>query len=347
MFNIINKLKLVNSSLNISNQPVYIFENETVHIPYPCEKSYECSLYSLVLAPGVYHIKLCAGNGGVLASYFVEGYKAPDYPYAGGCSSGNIVFHEMTPIYLYIGGKGAYGERENQNERQHGGYNGGARGNKVDSCSGGGGATDIRVEKSDVFHRILVAGGGGGGDDLYEIDNNDGKGGPGGGLVAGGWESNEQNRIPIANQMTGFSFGRGEAPLTAGSAHKDGIPPHKTLQLDEKYDIGGGGGGWFGGFTSQRWNEGAGGGSSFALTKSAQVPTEQICEHTDLYEEIKCDYYAYIDDRRYHFTDVTLDRGVWYGDGFIDITILFINRCSQKIRNFFLIKVLSLLILFV
>ena len=355
MYDIINRLKFVNSSFDIVNKPEYIHENEkSVHIPYPCEKSYECSPYSLVLAPGAYHIKLCAGNGGVQASDFVEGYKAPDYPYAGGCSSGNIVFHEIAQIYLYIGGKGAQGGRENPNERQHVGYNGGARGNMNDGSSGGGGATDIRIEENDVFHRILVAGGGGGGDDFdtnknQNNINNDGKGGPGGGLEAGGWESNEQTKIPIANQLTGFSFGTGEEPLKIGSAHEDGIPPHETIHETEYYDIGGGGGGWFGGFTSQRWYEGAGGGSSFALTKTSEIPKEKVCEHTDLYEKIRCDYYAYIYDRKYQFTDVTHDRGVWYGDGFIDITVLFLDLCSQKGRFYFsfsliYITILSLLI---
>ena len=151
-----------------------------------------------------------------------------------------------------------------------------------------------------------------------------------GGLEAGGWEYKEQSKIPLATQLTGFSFGTGEAPLSTGSAHKDGIPPHETTQLNELHDIGGGGGGWFGGFTSQRWYEGAGGGSSFALTKTSQIPYEKVCERTDLYEEIRCDYYAFIDNRKYQFTDVSLDRGVWYGDGFIDITILFLDQCSQK-----------------
>ena len=351
MFDIINRLKLVNSSFNIVNRPVNINENEnSVHIPYPCEKSYECSPYSLVLAPGAYHFKICGGNGGIKSSDFVGGYKAPDYPYAGGCSSGNIVFHDITTTYLYIGGKGAYGERENQNERQHGGYNGGARGNLRDECSGGGGATDIRVEENDVFHRILVAGGGGGGDDFEETKNqnntnNDGKGGPGGGLEAGGWESKGQIQIPIASQLSGFSFGTGEAPQINGSAHEDGIPPLVTIQINERYDIGGGGGGWFGGFTSQRYYEGAGGGSSFALTKTSQIPTEQVCEHNDLYEVIQCDYYAFISDRRYQFTDVTLDRGVWYGDGFIDITVLYLDQCSQERRISFSFSLLYITIL--
>ena len=355
MNGLINQLKLVNDSFTIVNKPKILeSDKDTIHIPYPCEKSYDCSPYLITLNPGIYYFKICAGNGGIKDIDLVVGYKDPDHPYAGGCSSGNLALKEKTNIYIKIGGKGSYGPRENISDRQYGGYNGGGRGNKQNNCGGGGGATDIRAEVNDVFHRILVAGGGGGGDDFQEELNhnnlnNDGRGGPGGGLEACGWISNSDIKIPLASQLKGFSFGTGEAPLTTGSLHEDGIPEHPTEKLLDTHDIGGGGGGWFGGFTSQRWNEGAGGGSSFALMKTNEIPHNEICEHTDLYEEIACDHYAYYQDRKYIFTDVSLERGAWYGDGFVDMSIIYLKQCTHKTclsisRSLILNFILSILI---
>ena len=326
--------RLVDNSFNIIH-PIEVVENETntIRIPYPCKSSDSCSPYSFTLEPGAYWFKLCGGNGGLDDKYLQKGYKTSDFPYAGGCSEGYLLLNHTTKFFLAIGGKGSYGKEIQNNERQKGGYNGGAHGSIQKECGGGGGATDLRAEVNDVFHRILVAGGGGGGDDLNDPEginnlNNDGIGGPGGGLIGGGW--NTTDLIPLANQTFGFAFGTGEAPLDNGSKHPYGI----KKSIYKTNDVPGGGGGWFGGFCPFHWNLGAGGGSSFALTSNCEIPQTEVCEMTDQYEEIKCQHYAYYIDRKYQFLDVKLERGVWYGDGFAEIKALFVNKCSFDRKSY-------------
>lgn len=71
----------------------------------------------------------------------------------GGYTSGNLSVTPGQTLYIYVGGAGITGT---------GGYNGGANGG-TQNAGGGGGASDVRVNSSNVADRILVAGGGGGG----------------------------------------------------------------------------------------------------------------------------------------------------------------------------------------
>ena len=72
-------------------------------------------------------------------------------------------------------------------------------------ASGGGGATDLRIKKNDLFHRIIVSGGGGGSDNYYSQtpvkSTDDGTGGAGGGKTAQGyWVSGVyQKSLPHKN----------------------------------------------------------------------------------------------------------------------------------------------------
>ena len=77
------------------------------------------------------------------------------------------------------------------------------------------------------------------------------------------------------NSTFGFSFFQGE-----------------SASIDDMYESPGAGGGFFGGFASHYYNGGGSGGSSFALSKSIEIPSEElIIKHLNGTEERG--YYAF------------------------------------------------------
>jgi hypothetical protein len=223
---------------------------------------------------------------------------------SGAYISGVLTLKEKTRIYARIGGSGEYVK----NTTPKGGFNGGARGGSYSSgCSSGGGATDIRIAVDDYFHRIIVSGGGGGTDSAYYESSfsNDGAGGAGGYPEAQGyWVDGNYYDGKVANQTYGFSFGQGQA----------------TTLIN--YDACGAGGGWFGGFASNNYNGGCGGGSSFILTKNATVPTFPVTEKAENGTIIKTSEYAFSSKTDYLFENVEYANGIWSGDGKIRIILL-------------------------
>ena len=317
-----SQVKTINNSFSL--------DNYTIHFPYPCQNSDDCTPYKVRLNPGAYHFALCGGNGGVPSSYQKTERKSHDFPYAAGCSSGSILINRITTLYVTVGGHGTHG-LNNQN-RVAGGYNGGGKSGTSNDCSGGGGATDIRAEEDDVFHRIIVAGGGGGGDDCSNIETNDGRGGSGGGLFAQGYfVNNVLSTYPIANQTFGFSFGHGEDFKAGKSNHPQGSSITTSVI---GHDSGGAGGGWFGGFASMSYNGGGSGGSSFALTENAVIPPGDITEYDGSYSPLKTAKYAFAKNRKYLFRSVKHERGVWFGNGYAEITFLGINKCSVNVKKY-------------
>ena len=339
MFDVSKKIQLVNNTYTIAHQIQSKITrlSQSIHIPYPCDDPSECSPYTVNLPPATYRFTLCGGNGGVTSEYQNEERKEPDYPYAAGCSKGILTLYSTTKFFFTIGGHGTY---QKGDQRAPGGFNGGGRGNIRAIAGTGGGATDIRAEENDVFHRILVAGGGGGGDNINSDPlTNDGRGSPGGGLVTQGWViNNEISTFPAANQTFGFSFGVGEAPQLNGSLHPNG----SKNQIALANDISSGAGGWFGGFSSHHINGGSTGGSSFALTKDAIIPQGNVCYRDDMYQNEDCRPYSFAQDKKYLFTDVVHERGVWFGNGFLDIDI-FLMICPT-FHSIIRLKVFSLLI---
>ena len=304
-----------NVTYEASNFPRY-------RIEYPCQSTSSCTYYTTTLRPGSYFMRICGANGGVCSSCQVTEAKEKDFPYAGGCTSGYIALRTSTKFYIHLGGHGT--ENSLALKIAKGGYNGGGDTNEDDDHFGtsGGGASDIRAEVNDVFHRVIVAGGGGGGDDMLStsITGNDGKGGSGGGLVAQSWYTSTSTleKSYFANQTYGFTFGNGESANNVKSNH-----PNGSLYTQYSNDLGGAGGGWFGGFASQYSAYGAGGGSSFILTKSAVIPSGQIEYRSNDYLTLKDKQeYAFAKNRKYSFVHPTLERGVWFGNGFAEITVL-------------------------
>ena len=324
--------------------------NNKYFIDFPCPSSDNCTGYEVILPKGRYSIELYGASGsstnGVssyrysdntfIDSNTVEYYHGNAQPCklnscagAGGYTSGFITLPKETKIFIQLGGKGGIGTNpsctdniscEDDIYRPPPGYNGGGRGLSYTSeFFSGGGASDIRAEKNDLFHRILVAGGGGGPDNARGNEtggDDDGSGGAGGGLVAQGFfiagvlvETN------IATKLTGFSFGQGEAALYGESRH-----PNGSKRNYGHSDRAGAGGGWFGGFSSQHGNGGGGGGSSFALTMDAVFPTEKIKLHNDHYDVInEGEYYAF-QNHEYVIDHPVFERGIWDGNGRAVIT---------------------------
>jgi hypothetical protein len=78
---------------------------------------------------------------------------------------------------------------------------------------------------------------------------------------------------------------------------------------------------WFGGFASHYYNRGGQGGSSFALTKDSILPEGKIKTYSGSYVLQNEEYYAFL-NRKYQFSHVIHERGVWYGNGFAEISYL-------------------------
>lgn len=88
---------------------------------------------------GTYKLQVWGAQGGY-RSNTVYGGK-------GGYATGNITLEEGETVYIYVGGAG-----------RSGGYNGGG---SRSGYYGGGGATDIRIQGTSLYNRVIVAGGGG------------------------------------------------------------------------------------------------------------------------------------------------------------------------------------------
>ena len=341
------------SLVNESKGSPKILQNESKYtLLYPCEYSYDCTPYKARLKAGSYFVELYGASGGsdhktssfrnadnsFISQEIVDFYGGNVEPTShnslggsGGYTSGILIVPKEADFYFRIGGEG----EKKIGENPHGGYNGGGRGTSYSAFTfGGGGATDIRAEKDDLFHRVIVSGAGGGSDNYYQYDKfgktDDGSGGSGGKLIAQGFFiDGELNSDYVATQFSGFSFGQGEAALNEASHH----PLGSKLNLGYS-DRAGAGGGWFGGFASQHGNGGAGGGSSFALTRNAKIPRGRIPVYDDLYNKIDENYYAF-KNRKYLVTNAVFEAGIWYGNGKITITQIslanevFIKQCTR------------------
>ena len=175
-------------------EPNITYKTNAIILHYPkCPNNHDCSHYEFSLPPGRYYIECYGGSGGRYrggATTFLDPYtnscipqsiveqyggntvcSTDNSPGAGGYIGGLLTLNKRTKLFAYIGGSGVY------TSPSYGGFNGGGNANLTKTSSSGGGATDLRVEENDVFHRIIVAGGGGGSDDSIQ---NDGIGGAGG-----------------------------------------------------------------------------------------------------------------------------------------------------------------------
>ena len=201
---------------------------------------------------GTYKIEVWGASGG----YGYDSTRSTGGGGYGGYSTGHINLDYDQNLYIAIGGAG---ESNCQNITCAGGYNGGSEsyrwvgGNNL-WTGGGGGAThvafsnkgELKNYSSNKTDIIIVAGGGGGADFFHWTTNStyaDGvsSGGSGGGFKGVNGKQTTDSKPNIAGtQESGYNFG------TAGT----------TYSADS---IGGSGGGWYGGTSSEQHVPGAGG----------------------------------------------------------------------------------------
>lgn len=204
---------------------------------------------AISLPKGKYIIECWGAQGGSYNTY---------YGGAGGYSIGTLTLtKDSTDLYIYVGGQPA---STTATGATPGGFNGGGQG-----CSrnyngtysygqGGGGATDVRIDKDDLYARIIVAGGGGGSSSENALTTKYG-GGTSGGSPTSGYGATQ------TTAGTNGAFGQGGNATTSGTNYK--------------YGSGGGGGGWYGGGAcSDRTDDDStyrtrnGGGSGYVYTSS-------------------------------------------------------------------------------
>ena len=218
---------------------------------YPCSSSTDCYPFNVSLENGLYSFEVWGASGGGPN----DELSAP-----GGYSYGEIHVPSKTTIFIFLGGKGVTSTIDGLTESA---FNGGGKGSKDPRHqydSSGGGASDIRVNEPDLFHRVIVAGGGGGsGHDFF-----DSQGGYGGG------ENGIQGSEGCYTKTYCVSGGKGgeqkgdDERFGLGEDHQGGDA-----------NAAGGGGGWFGGFAGEYYGAGGGGGSGFVYREEnelVQVP---------------------------------------------------------------------------
>ncbi|EAY09125.1 hypothetical protein TVAG_230850 [Trichomonas vaginalis G3] len=194
----------------------------------------------------------------------------------------------------------------------------------------GGGQTAVKFLQNDLWHRVIVSGGGGGSDNVDVgafMSGDDGSGGAGGGLVAQiYWVDGQYITTKPANSTFGFTFGSGESAQATKSKNENGVQTALG-----GYDKSGAGSGWFGGFASHHGNGGSGGGSSWALSMDAEIPTDFIPAKGPFFDQPDSKKYFFSLNDGFIFTDVKSFPGIREGNGRLVITVLqFVEKPSLR-----------------
>lgn len=224
----------------------------------------------------------------------------------GGSSYGIINISTPTTFYAVVGGDGEDSVEEYIVSK--GGFNGGGDGGLSSSYNGhiyfsgagGGGSSDIRVVEpkesvgdNSIYYRIMVAGGGGGGHHATTSGTYMNFTGFGGG-VNGGYpfasESTPNNRR-YPSQIDGYEFWHG-----MNGNYND----NTTIGLNAMDGAGGGGGGWYGGYSPETSTSidfssaNGGGGSGYILTETSHKPDN---------------YMKDFDIEKFYFKDIFMNSG--------------------------------------
>ncbi|HPF83532.1 MAG TPA: glycine rich domain-containing protein, partial [Bacilli bacterium] len=203
---------------------------------------------------GKYKIELWGASGGGTSAMSGRG----------GYTVGEFDLQLEQQLNIYVGGQGTTAEL---GLSAPGGYNGGgATGfSKQYLSSSGGGATDIRIDGSELVNRILVAGGGGGGgskNDSVATCN----GGAGGGTAGTIGTCSAPSYIGGAGTQSAGGAGGTYTTNTSINATAGTLGIGGTGSTYEtstsKSAGGGGGGGYYGGGGGSRYG-GGGGGSGY------------------------------------------------------------------------------------
>lgn len=248
----------VNNVFYVSSGPDDFIANKKISIS-KTEFDYTGSVQKTVLQAGQYKLECWGAMGGYRSS--------ADYAGKGGYSVGTIELSKETEVFVYVGGQGNTGEMISTDSIYSGGFNGG--GYRY-GYHGGGGASDIRIGKDDLYARVIVAGGGG-------SDGASNKYGMYGGGTSGGAATESYGSYGYGGTQTGFTTSTTALtiqPTTNDSSNYPGGFGFGGFGIHRSSGYGGaGGGGWYGGCGSYPDNSGdddrgGGGGSGYIYTSS-------------------------------------------------------------------------------
>ena len=268
--------------------------------------------YPAYLFPGKYLFELWGAQGGCMDG--CAGAK-------GGYSKGTIVLRSSTNVFVSVGQQGTC--TSGSALETPASFNGGGKpkifapGDHV-ACSGGG-ASDIRLNKNTLFHRVIVAGGGGGYGkfkDALRI------GGSGGGINGtNGGSSCTNNEEKFGTQTYGGTGKKGDSNGIFGFGGNA-----------TSADGGGGGGGWFGGAAGQNCIDPGNGGSGFVLTSSS-------------YSIAKLQSQYGLGPAYFMTHAETKVQSEVSGNGKVIITVLSqLKTCSPKITNRFFVVIFTFIL---
>ena len=304
------------------------------------EFTYKGAPYEGILKPGIYRFEAYGASGGAYQGTETTA-RDPDnngeclsvtknnnqchivssQAGAGGYIAGTISLSSSTKVFIYVGGKGNYG-----NGRVAGGFNGGGDGYSYQGApaGSGGGATDFRLVNDSLYNRILVAGAGGG-SDSYGGDGysaGDGTGGSGGLPGQGMWNNGAYLSSFETTSLKGYQFGKGQGAIS------------QVMNMEQA----GAGSGFFGGSMYVTGNAGGGGGSSFAFSATIPVPEDEIESINSVTGKTESKKYAFLNMPQYIMYDIFKETGVWSGNGFAMITLITLKKkftCESNKRNHF------------
>jgi hypothetical protein len=248
--------------------------NQIVFFANACNiVNYVCAPYTYLFSPGLYLLEVWGASGGnATITHTDQVSQYPTYGGKGGYSKGVIQIHHPTNAFIYVGEKGFIVTETGKNSR--GTFGGGGNLTLTTSYAGhgciGGGATDIRLNKDNLYSRVIVAGGGGGA--AGGMTNSYGThGGDGGGKEGykGFDDTQPQNYYTFGGTQESGGKTNGCYYCPIGYNGEFGLGGG-TTNYNTNYG-GSGGGGWFGGAGGAHRISGAGG-SGYAFNESSYKP---------------------------------------------------------------------------
>ena len=216
-----------------------------------CEFQYTGAAQQFVVPRGMdsIHVQVWGAQGGAGSAIQSSSVNTPGGK--GGYSEGTLPVSQGDVLYVYVGGSGIAVPYAGTSTTVNGGFNGGGRVATYGSGGSGGGATDVRVNGSTLYDRVIVAGGGSGTGWQYA-------GGAGGGLQG---ISSYSSSYAATQTSPGSAYTSSGSyiTVTAGAFGQGGDGSGSSE------GGAGGGGGWYGGGGSG-YSGGAGGGSGYVWT---------------------------------------------------------------------------------
>ncbi len=192
-------------------------------------------------------------------TYKLTVYGAGNGSDGGGMMQGSLHVDKGTILYVYVGGTC---------NGTTGGWNGGGNGAGGDGATGGGGATDIRMNGTSLSDRIIV-GGGAGGKCAFTRDAQYG------GYPSGGASRHWTGSEPYTTDGVNHGGSVVANPGTQTSGYALGQGQNSYTRSGGSYGVGwgGGGGGYYGGYctTSSGQSSDCGGGGGSSYYKSGTV----------------------------------------------------------------------------